>query len=449
MMAQQANQIGMEQTSSSTNPGINPYPAVDTIPNPNLTTTVSMNANPNPAPGFNSIPAPQSPFVNLTSNTDNNGNYSQEQLWELVKGKEAMIHTLQQKLSYYRTWLSGVHARVQQMSPNLIKNARRLYIGGLDESFTDEELLRNTIADYMLSRGGCTHPGQPIIGCKITPEKGYAFMEFRSVEEATNALAFDGVLFQGVHLKIRRPSNYDPASALMLGPTIPDPTVDNNSLDICRSVVEDTPNKLFVGGLPCDWTEDQVKELLIPLGSLKSFNLVMDKVTGKSKGYAFCQFDEGSTDYVIAALNQKKVGNKMLTVKRALEGQKVPSSNVLMPNGMAAPNMELSGPMKSGQLMQTTSSNLMATMFSGMHGKSGGSEGNSQMGQGGFGKGDEGMLLKQGGHFGSGGYKQMSNSRSLSGGVNGIHQHPNQMPQHMNSGPPMNISGSGANNARW
>jgi len=46
----------------------------------------------------------------------------------------------------------------------------------------------------------------------------------------------------------------------------------------------------------------------------------MDKVTGKSKGYAFCQFDEGATDYVIAALNQKKVGNKILTVKRALEG---------------------------------------------------------------------------------------------------------------------------------
>eukprot|EP01023_Acetabularia_acetabulum_P002027 TRINITY_DN10785_c0_g3_i1.p1 TRINITY_DN10785_c0_g3~~TRINITY_DN10785_c0_g3_i1.p1 ORF type:complete len:280 (-),score=101.29 TRINITY_DN10785_c0_g3_i1:2534-3373(-) len=109
-------------------------------------------------------------------------------------------------------------------------------------------------------------------------------------------------------------------SAVMLGPITPDPTVDASGLDICRSVVEDSPNKLFVGGLPCDWTEDQVKELLIPQGNLRSFNLVMDKMTGKSKGYAFCEFDEGATDYVIAALNQKKVGNKVLTVKRALEG---------------------------------------------------------------------------------------------------------------------------------
>jgi splicing factor U2AF subunit len=39
----------------------------------------------------------------------------------------------------------------------------------------------------------------------------------------------------------------------------------------------------FVGGLPCDWSDDQVKELLTPHGPLKSFNLVMDKATSKSK----------------------------------------------------------------------------------------------------------------------------------------------------------------------
>lgn len=37
------------------------------------------------------------------------------------------------------------------------------------------------------------------------------------------------------------------------------------------------------GGLSCDWTEEQVKELLTPYGNLRSFNLVMDKASGKSK----------------------------------------------------------------------------------------------------------------------------------------------------------------------
>jgi hypothetical protein len=42
-------------------------------------------------------------------------------------------------------------------------------------------------------------------------------------------------------------------------------------------------NPLVQGGLSCEWSEDHVKELLSPFGTLKSFNLVMDKDSGKSK----------------------------------------------------------------------------------------------------------------------------------------------------------------------
>ncbi len=45
----------------------------------------------------------------------------------------------------------------------------------------------------------------------------------------------------------------------MLGPPEPDPTMDLTALDIVKTVVLDSPNKLFVGGLPCDWSEDQVR----------------------------------------------------------------------------------------------------------------------------------------------------------------------------------------------
>lgn len=121
----------------------------------------------------------------------------------------------------------------------------------------------------------------------LLQEKGYAFAEFRSIEEASNALALDGVVFRddadNHHLKIRRPSNYDLATALMLGPTTPDPTIDTSHLHMCRTTVEDSPHKLFVGGLPCDWNEEQVKGLISQHGTIRSFNLVMDKSTGKSK----------------------------------------------------------------------------------------------------------------------------------------------------------------------
>lgn len=58
--------------------------------------------------------------------------------------------------------------------------------------------------------------------------------------------------------QVRRPNNYDVNVAVMLGPTEPDPTMDLSQLDIVKTVVQDSPHKLFIGGLPCDWNEDQV-----------------------------------------------------------------------------------------------------------------------------------------------------------------------------------------------
>ncbi len=37
----------------------------------------------------------------------------------------------------------------------------------------------------------------------------------------------------------------------------PNPGMQLGSVDIVRTVVVDSPNKLFIGGLPCDWTEEQ------------------------------------------------------------------------------------------------------------------------------------------------------------------------------------------------
>ena len=36
------------------------------------------------------------------------------------------------------------------------------------------------------------------------------YLQFRSVEETTNAMAFDGIVLQGQSLKIRRPKDYQP-----------------------------------------------------------------------------------------------------------------------------------------------------------------------------------------------------------------------------------------------
>lgn len=56
------------------------------------------------------------------------------------------------------------------------------------------------------------------------------------------------------------------------------------------------------------------------------------------QGYAFCEFqDESTVDVIIKNLNQRRVGNKALTVKRALEGSKQGSSGGGAPPGSSSP----------------------------------------------------------------------------------------------------------------
>jgi hypothetical protein len=57
---------------------------------------------------------------------------------------------------------------------------------------------------------------------------------------------------------VRRPSNYDAAAALLLAPAGPDPTLRLGHLAMVKTVVEDSWSKVFIGGLPSDWTDDQV-----------------------------------------------------------------------------------------------------------------------------------------------------------------------------------------------
>lgn len=59
-------------------------------------------------------------------------------------------------------------------------------------------------------------------------------------------------------LQVRRPNNYVSNVASVLGPLGPDPGIDLSMLKIVRTVVPDSPSKLFIGGLPCDWNEEQV-----------------------------------------------------------------------------------------------------------------------------------------------------------------------------------------------
>ncbi|KAJ2674276.1 RNA-binding protein Cwf29 [Coemansia sp. RSA 1085] len=72
---------------------------------------------------------------------------------------------------------------------------------------------------------------------------------------------------------------------------------------------------IFAGGLPFELTEGDVICVFSQYGEIVNINLVRDKETGRSKGYAFLQYeDQRSTVLAVDNLNGAKVLGRTLRV---------------------------------------------------------------------------------------------------------------------------------------
>nr|VDD29690.1 unnamed protein product [Brassica oleracea] len=212
---------------------------------------------------------------------------------------------------------------VQAMTQQATRHARRVYVGGLPPT-ANEQSVATFFSQVMSAVGGNTAgPGDAVVNVYINHEKKFAFVEMRSVEEASNAMALDGIILEGVPVKVKRPTDYNPSLAAALGPSQPNPNLNLAAVGFSSGSTGglEGPDRLFVGGIPYYLTEDQIRELLESFGPLRGFNLVKDRESGNSMGYAFCVFQDPSvTDIACAALNGIKMGNKTLTVRRAVQG---------------------------------------------------------------------------------------------------------------------------------
>ncbi|OMH83668.1 Cleavage stimulation factor subunit 2, partial [Zancudomyces culisetae] len=56
-----------------------------------------------------------------------------------------------------------------------------------------------------------------------------------------------------------------------------------------------TSNVVFVGNLPFDMTEEQIKDVFSDVGPVIDFKLIFDRETGKPKGYGFCEYPDAET----------------------------------------------------------------------------------------------------------------------------------------------------------
>ena len=76
------------------------------------------------------------------------------------------------------------------------------------------------------------------------------------------------------------------------------------------------PRTIYVGNLPFSATDDEVRALFVPHGSVTSVNLISDRETGRPRGFGFVEMEDG-VEEAIQALDQSQMGGRTLKVSEA------------------------------------------------------------------------------------------------------------------------------------
>ena len=177
----------------------------------------------------------------------------------------------------------GGTASASSLKPTNAKQAKRLIVHNLPPSTTNE-----AIAEFfnLHMNGVNIISGQdPCVSAHLSADKTFAVLEFKTSEDATYALALDGVSMEDNYngnemqvdrpgLSIRRPKEY-------IAPTAPE---DEDYVEgQMASVVKDGPNKISVTNIPVYIEEEQLLELLTAFGQLKAFVLAKDNGSDSSR----------------------------------------------------------------------------------------------------------------------------------------------------------------------
>lgn len=76
--------------------------------------------------------------------------------------------------------------------------------------------------------------------------------------------------------------------------------------------------KLFIGNLPYTMTSDDLRAVFAKVGDVTDANVVMDKVTGRSRGFGFVEMkDEAAAKKAIDEVNGTEVDGRKIFVSEA------------------------------------------------------------------------------------------------------------------------------------
>lgn len=79
---------------------------------------------------------------------------------------------------------------------------------------------------------------------------------------------------------------------------------------------------LYVGNLPWSTTEQDLVDWVAPHGAAKTARIIVDRESGRSRGFGFVEVDGADAATVIEALNGTQLGGRVVTVSEAQARQR-------------------------------------------------------------------------------------------------------------------------------
>ena len=77
-------------------------------------------------------------------------------------------------------------------------------------------------------------------------------------------------------------------------------------------------NRLYIGGLSLETTEDELKTFFEQAGAVQSATVVIDKVSGQSRGFGFVEMSsDAEAKQAVSELNGKTLKEQTLRVEEA------------------------------------------------------------------------------------------------------------------------------------
>ena len=82
-------------------------------------------------------------------------------------------------------------------------------------------------------------------------------------------------------------------------------------------------SKIYVGNLPFSADENAVRALFAQHGSVDSVSLIMDRETGRPRGFGFVEMPRGDATRAIQNLNGQDMGGRQLRINEAQDRARV------------------------------------------------------------------------------------------------------------------------------